>query len=377
MNILILSDQYLPSTRSSSILIDDLIQELLKKNDKVTLITSTPESKKFSYKNKSLKIIRVNIFSWNKKNFILKGINQIFLMTQIILTLIKSKKKFDKAFIYCPPLFLGLISLFIKDAKKIVNIQDFFPQNAVDLGILKNKFIIMFLRKIEKLVYTNNDFILVNSPNSKKYLIQKYPELKKKIIFNYNWTKIKKTKTKKFKKNKIFKFVFGGSLGPAQNLERLLPIFRKLIGKCELHIYGDGITKDKLKKKVIDNDIENIKIYKTISNSKFVNKLQEYDSGLVVLNELNQTPFIPGKFNFYCSNGKNSTAIVHKQCDLNHIINKEKIGFVTSNFNSAELYKFFKKILKSKNLKSYDLNAKKFAIKNLDVKNIANKIHSI
>ena len=85
MNILILSDQYLPSTRSSSILIGDLIQELLKKKDKVTLITSTPESKKFSNKNKSLKIIRVNIFSWNKKNFILKGINQIFLMTQIIL----------------------------------------------------------------------------------------------------------------------------------------------------------------------------------------------------------------------------------------------------------------------------------------------------
>ena len=117
MNILILSDQYLPSTRSSSILIDDLIQELLK-NNKVTLITSTPESKKFSNKNKNLKIIRVNIFSWNKKNFILKGINQIFLMTQIILILMKNNSKFDKTFIYCPPLFLGLISLFKKTLKK-------------------------------------------------------------------------------------------------------------------------------------------------------------------------------------------------------------------------------------------------------------------
>lgn len=377
MNILILSDQYLPSTRSSSILIGDLIQELLKKKDKVTLITSTPESKKFSNKNKSLKIIRVNIFSWNKKNFILKGINQIFLMTQIILILMKDNKKFDKVFIYCPPLFLGLISLFIKSTKKILNIQDFFPQNAIDLGILKNKFIIFFLKKIEKIVYDNNDFILVNSLNSKKYLIQKYPELKKKIIFNYNWTKIRKINKKKFKKNKIFKFVFGGSLGPAQNLEKLLPIFKRLIGKCELHIYGDGITKDKFKKEVIKNDIKNIKIYKTISNSNFVHKLQEYDSGLVVLNKLNKTPFIPGKFNFYCSNGKNSTAIVHKQCDLNQIINREKIGFVTCNFNDVKLYKFFIRILKSKNLKSYDLNAKKFAIKNLDVKYIANKIHSI
>lgn len=377
MNILILSDQYLPSTRSSSILINDLIQELLKKNDKVTLITSTPDKKKNSNKNKNLRIIRVNIFSWNKKNFILKGLNQIFLMTQIILILMKNNSKFDKAFIYCPPLFLGLISLLIKNTKKIVNIQDFFPQNAIDLGILKNKFIILFLRKIERIVYKHNDFILVNSLNSKKYLIRKYPELKKKIIFNYNWTKIRRVNKKKSKKNKIFKFVFGGSLGPAQNLERLLPIFKRLIGKCELHVFGDGITKEKLKKKVIENNIKNIKIYKTISNAKFMHKLQEYDSGLIALNELNQTPFIPGKFNFYCSSGKNSTAIVHKQCDLNQIIHREKIGFVTCDFNDLKLYNFFKKIIKSNNLKSYDLNAKKFAIKNLDVKYIANKIHNI
>lgn len=377
MNILILSDQYLPSTRSSSILINDLIQELLKKNDKVTLITSTPDKKKNSNKNKNLRIIRVNIFSWNKKNFILKGLNQIFLMTQIILILMKNNSKFDKAFMYCPPLFLGLISLLIKNTKKIVNIQDFFPQNAIDLGILKNKFIILFLRKIERIVYKHNDFILVNSLNSKKYLIRKYPELKKKIIFNYNWTKIRRVNKKKSKKNKIFKFVFGGSLGPAQNLERLLPIFKRLIGKCELHVFGDGITKEKLKKKVIENNIKNIKIYKTISNAKFMHKLQEYDSGLIALNELNQTPFIPGKFNFYCSSGKNSTAIVHKQCDLNQIIHREKIGFVTCDFNDLKLYNFFKKIIKSNNLKSYDLNAKKFAIKNLDVKYIANKIHNI
>jgi colanic acid biosynthesis glycosyl transferase WcaI len=377
VNILILSDQYLPSTRSSSILINDLIQELLKKNDKVTLITSTQDKKKNSNKNKNLRIIRLNIFSWNKKNFILKGLNQIFLMTQIILVLMKNNFKFDKAFIYCPPLFLGLISLLIKNTKKIVNIQDFFPQNAIDLGILKNKFIILFLRKIERIVYKHNDFILVNSLNSKKYLIQKYPELKKKIIFNYNWTKIKRFNKKKSKKNKIFKFIFGGSLGPAQNLERLLPIFKRLIGKCELHVFGDGITKEKLKKKVIENNIKNVKIYKTISNAKFMHKLQEYDSGLISLNELNRTPFIPGKFNFYCSSGKNSTAIVHKQCDLNQIIHREKIGFVTCDYNDNKLYNFFKKIIKSKNLKSYDLNAQKFAIKNLDVKYVANKIHNI
>ena len=58
-------------------------------------------------------------------------------MTQIILILMKNNSKFDKAFIYCPPLFLGLISLFLKNTKKIVNIQDFFSSKCYRFGNIK------------------------------------------------------------------------------------------------------------------------------------------------------------------------------------------------------------------------------------------------
>ena len=180
MKILIISDQYLPSTRSSSILIHDLIQGLIKKGNKVTLITSTQNKNGRNSFNKHLEIIRVKIFPFKNKSFIIKGLNQIFLLLQTIFNIIFLNKKFDKVFIYCPPLFLGLINIFFKK-KKNYKYSRFFPQNAIDLGILKNKILIFIIRKIEKVVYDYSDFILVNSLNSKKYLANKFPQIKKKL----------------------------------------------------------------------------------------------------------------------------------------------------------------------------------------------------
>jgi colanic acid biosynthesis glycosyl transferase WcaI len=376
VKVLIISDQYLPSTRSGSILIHDLINELLIRKHKITLITSTQDNNNRN-KNKKLDIIRIKTFSYNKKNYILKGFNQIYLFLQIILKILFINKNVDKTFIYCPPLFFGLINIFFKKQKKIINIQDFFPQNAIDLGIIKNNILIFILKKIERFIYNTNDYILVNSNNAKNYLIKRIPGIKKKVIFNYNWTKINRIKGKKYKKNKIFKFIFGGSVGPAQDLKKVFGAFKNLNKKCELHIYGDGILLKDLKKEILIKDIKNIKILKPISNNLFSQKLQMYDSALLTLNSKNKTPFIPGKFNFYCSNKKNVTAIVHKQCDLNHIIKKNNLGFVTSTQNNKQLTIFLKKIINSKQIDKMNINAFKFARINLNVKSFANKLEQI
>ena len=132
-----------------------------------------------------------------------------------------------------------------------------------------------------------------------------------------------------------------------------------------------------MQKEILINNIKNIKIYDPIPNSKFIKKLQEYDSALLTLSSNNRTPFIPGKFNFYCSQRKNTTAIVHKECDLNYIIKKERLGFVTSQKNEKNLIHFFRKVIKSKNIKKFNLNAFNYAKKNFDVKYIVNKLEKI
>ncbi len=376
MKFLIISDQYLPSTRSGSFIIDDLIQELLKRNHKITLITSGKENNSKKFK-KNFKIIRINKLKSNYKNFILKGINELYFFCKILIKLFSIKKNFDKIFIYSPPIFLGLLNLFFKRQRKILNIQDIFPQNAIDLKILKNFLLIYIMKKIEKYNYKISDKVLVNSLDAKKYLSKIYPEYKNKFIFNYNWNKFKKLRKIKYRKNKKFKFVFGGSIGPSQNLEKIIIPFKNLQNKCCLDIYGNGILLKELKANLKLKKVKNIKIFKPVSNDLFTKKVDQYDSGLITLSSRNSTPFIPGKFNFYCTNKKNITAIVHKNCDLNWIIKKNKLGFVTNAESEDRITKFLNMVIKQKNTKKLNLNAFNFAKKNLDVVTFVNKFEKM
>ena len=65
------------------------------------------------------KLFELKFFHSKNKSFIIKGLNQIFLLLQTIFNIIFLNKKFDKVFIYCPPLFLGLINIFFKKKKKL------------------------------------------------------------------------------------------------------------------------------------------------------------------------------------------------------------------------------------------------------------------
>jgi glycosyltransferase involved in cell wall biosynthesis len=374
VRLLIISEQYLPNIRSGAILISDLTKALLSKNHKITLITSTqgncPELK-------NLKIIRIKTFSYNRKKFILKGINQLILLFKVFFKIMMIKKNFDKIFIYSPPIFLGLVCTYFPKQKKIINIQDFFPQNAIDLGILKNKLLIFLYKKVEKIIYNLTDYILVHSPNAKTYLLGTHPSIKKKILFNYNWSKIKKINIKKNKNKKIFRFIFGGSIGPSQNLEKVFLAFKNLDKICELHVYTENLYIEDLKNKILKKKIKNIQIFKALPNDLFSKKVQESDSALITLSNKNLTPFIPGKFNFYCANKKNVTAIIHKQSDLNNIIKKNKLGFVTNFSDSQKLTVFLKKIIHFRKIYNLDTNAYNFAMNNFSVKSLVDILEKI
>lgn len=62
--------------------------------------------------------------------------------------------------VYSPPLPYAMLGMWIKniyEAKYILNIQDIFPQNAIDLGILKNRSLIKYFEGMENKVYDSAD----------------------------------------------------------------------------------------------------------------------------------------------------------------------------------------------------------------------------
>src|SRR3989338_10944804 len=154
-HILLITDSYPPEIRSASHLMLELAEELVKRQYKVTVVTCAAQyNLDTTEKNdgiearveNNVRVIRLKHLAHHKVNFVLRGIAQLILPYLFIRKIKKLiNTKIDVAIVYSPPLPLAYVGVWMQkrfQAKFILNIQDIFPQNAIDLGVLKNKLII-------------------------------------------------------------------------------------------------------------------------------------------------------------------------------------------------------------------------------------------
>ena len=250
MNILLVTNSYPPEIRSISYMMKELAEELSLKGHQVTVVTYWPKDNlteeaakdKFevcSLENR-LRVIRVKTLPLRKVNFIIRGISELtspyFFWRQI--------KKFvkqppDAVIVYISPLPLALVGNKAKKAfgsKYLLNIQDIFPQNAIDLGILKNKLLIKFFKYTEKKAYRCADKITTHTESSRKFLITKKQVPPDKISIVHNWIDVSRyisaRKTDLFRKKHgledKFVFLFAGIIGPAQGLDLIIKVANEL-----------------------------------------------------------------------------------------------------------------------------------------------------
>ena len=180
MNILLVTESYPPEIRSCSHLMQEMAEELRNRGHKVFVVAPYPKYNitadmkgksfhEFTDEN-GIGVIRVQILPHHEVNFIIRGVSQLT-MSYILFPKIKMhiKDKVDAIIAYSPPLPLTDVGRMVKKkygAKFILNIQDIFPQNAIDLGIIKNTFVIKFFEWLERRTYKNADKITVHSENN-------------------------------------------------------------------------------------------------------------------------------------------------------------------------------------------------------------------
>ncbi|MBN2197985.1 glycosyltransferase family 4 protein [Candidatus Wolfebacteria bacterium] len=404
MKILIVADVYPPEISSAANLMQELAQGLKQKGYDVIVATSYPkyyltkEAKEKSFKVFSeecgIKIIRVKVLPHHKVNFIIRGISQLILPF-IFFKKIKEKiKKIDVVIVYSPPLPLALIGKMIKKkygAKFILNIQDIFPQNAIDLGILKkrkHKPIIYFFELIEKMVYGFADKITFHSEGGRRFLIDKKGINPDKIITLPNWIDLSFYQNlnqeilfrKQWKLQKKFVFLFAGIIGPAQGLEFLIKIAQKVsnIKEIVFLLVGDGMEKEKIKNLIKKHNLKNVIIKPFVSKEQYPYLVKESDVCLVCLSPKNKTPFTPGKFLGYMAAGKPILAFLNKESDAFELINKVGCGYAIASDDLENAVKITEKIYKEKDkLSQFGKNSLNYVYNNLSIEVCLNKLERI
>ncbi len=372
MNILIVTSTYPPEIRSSSHLMEELAAGLVKRGYSVTVLTTYPDNElikdrkqgtlnEFSTEEQ-IQVIRVKTPSPHRGSFFIRGLSQILLPIILIKYLQKYlQAKPDIVIVYSPPLTLAIVGQAVKKkykAKFILNVQDIFPQNGIDLGIINNPVVIKFFEFIEKRAYLQSDNITAHSQSNAEFLI-KYKKVPiNKIHILYNWIDIapyigiKRSGIfrERYALKERFIFLFAGIMGVSQSLDLILDIAADLQSFediCFL-LVGDGSERKRLEKKTKDKGLTNVIFKPFVSKDEYPILVKDSDVGIICLSPKNKTPVVPGKLLGYMAAGIPVCGFLNENSDAHNIVVDARCGYTAVSDNYASMLHIVRKLYEEK-----------------------------
>lgn len=334
-------------------------------------------------------IIRVRTFNIQKTNILEKGIGTLAIKGQFIRAIKKHFKgiKFDLILYPTPPITLyGVVKYFKKrdNARTYLMLKDIFPQNAVDLGMMKTTgikgLIYKYFRKQEKKLYAVSDRIGCMSPANVEYVLKNNPEVSEdKVEVFPNCIEVQDiTLTDEDKKNIRKKyglpldkkvFVYGGNLGKPQGIPFIIECLKAEKDNKDVFflIVGDGTEYEKLEKYLNDSKQDNFRLLRRLPIEEFEMVSSSCDSGLIFLDSRFTIPNFPSRLLSYMQVSLPILACVDTATDVGKIIFDGEFGWWCL---SSDVSSFVKTI----NIAIRDDMAKKgkqghaFLLKNYNVK---------
>ena len=170
-----------------------------------------------------------------------------------------------------PPLTSGLLAILLaklKGAKTIYNVQEIYPDLLINLGHLKNTFLINFLKRLERFVYNSSN--AVTTIDKQFYNIIK-PRIKQEkslhIIPNFVDTDlyVRESSTKLpaefLSKPRFINMLYAGNIGFAQEWDLVLNLAKEIRDESiTIWIIGEGVKKEYLKSQIEKHQLSNIKL---------------------------------------------------------------------------------------------------------------------
>ena len=367
MKILLVTDSYPPEIRSASHLMLELAQELQNRGHEITVITTWPEynldqrveHKVFNeFENEDgIKVVRVKTLPHHNVNYIIRGLSQLLMPLQFLLKLWRYKIATDAVVVYSPPLPLALVGGWLRRSgvRSVLNIQDLFPQNAIDLGILRSHAQIKFFKALEAYAYKTADIVTVHSEGNRKMLLEQQDGIESKLKLLHNWVDVDHHSSghvavdfkKKWGITQKHVAVFAGVMGPSQYLDLILTIADQMRDQTDLLflLVGDGKEKERLQQLVLTKGLANVRFEGFISRDVYPDLLNACSIGLVCLSPQNQTPVVPGKILGHMAAGLPVAAFLHTASDAHQLILESQCGVSANSADVEDCVRVMKDLL--------------------------------
>lgn len=381
----------------------DMVDWLVEKNVKCTVITSFPyypywQVQKpyngFFYKkevsnNGLLTIYRCPIYVPKKAS----GFNRIlheasFLFSSFfVFFYLLFKPKISNIFCVAPPFHLGLVAIFykfIKGAAVTYHVQDLQIEAAKNLKMIKGKVLLNIFSKIELFILKNADELSSISKNMVSKLIDKS---NKSTVFFPNWvdnttyfplenSQLNRKKWGFSENEKII--LYSGSIGEKQGLGQLIELAQYFQSKNNIKfiVASSGSYSTKLQGEVNKLKITNIRFLPLQAKEVYNEFLNIADVHLILQKKNAADLVMPSKLTTLMAVGGLTIISSEKGTELYELIKNNNLGLLVDPENMHDLKNAIEKCL-SNNYDEIRMNARNFALNALDKEVILNKFINI
>ncbi|MBO5745670.1 MAG: glycosyltransferase family 4 protein, partial [Clostridia bacterium] len=305
----------------------DLLREFKKNGHDIYIVCAVERREnKDTYLSEEdgCKVLRVKIGNNKRANLIEKGITTLMLPKLYIKAINKyfSDVKFDLVLYPTPPITHVNTVKYIKKrdgAKSYLLLKDIFPQNAVDIGMMRKtglkSVIYKMFRSKEKKLYAVSDYIGCMSDANVEYVLKHNPEVSRdKIEVCPNSVEVVEGGLSAERKAEIRAkygvpegvktFIYGGNLGRPQGIPFLTECLKANSDKNDRFfvICGTGTEYPKLKAFVDEYKPQNVLLLNGLPKAEYEEFCQAFDIGLIFLDHRFTIPNFPSRLLSYMQN---------------------------------------------------------------------------
>jgi len=250
-----------------------------------------------------------------------------------------------------PPISIGAVAAVVSRLRRtpfVFEVRDMWPDDAIELGFIKNRFVIHFSYALERFVNRSARKIIVNSPGIKEFLMQKKGIPESKIGVVENPVEIKEVDPSELRallgwQNKTV-FIYTGSHSFVYDFDSVLDVAQEMNDGQTLFVFvGDGRQKPHIAERIKKESISNVILLDPVPASDVQRYVQAADVGIAVLKGLPRLRFVYATKVFDYMAGRLPMVLAMEGVTA-ELVEKSQSGIVVPSENRGLLKEAFEKM---------------------------------
>ena len=240
-----------------------------------------------------------------------------------------------------PPLSSGLLAILLaklKGEKTIYNVQEIYPDLLINLGHLKNTFLINLLKKLERFVYNSSAAVTIID---KQFYNIIRPRIKQKsslhIIPNFVDTDLYVTESSTklpaefLSKPGFTNMLYAGNIGLAQEWDLVLNVAKDIRGESiTIWIIGEGVKKEYLKSQIEKHELSNIKLL-PYQDRKYMPAINLFaDFHFIAMDKSMENEGFPSKVYSIMASGRPMVVVSSKNTPIISLLNETNASLLVT-----------------------------------------------